>query len=69
MELGLYRQPIINFQGPKLKGTTATASSHIFIFQVNLVIFQPRNFLSPPNNFQLFQLSTYLFIQTLLIQP
>ena len=79
MELKLYRQPIINFQGHSDR-----FSSHIlFIFQVNLFIFQPRNFLLPPNNFQIFQLSTYLlitiiiwafrpernFIQTLLIQP
>ena len=55
MELGLYRQPIINIQEPKSKGATATASSHILlIFQVNLVIFQPRSFLLPPNNFLLF---------------
>ena len=32
------------------------------IFQVNLAFFQPLNFLSPRNNFQLFQLSTYLLI-------
>ena len=68
---------------PKSKRNTATASSHIkFTFRVNLIIFQSRDFLLPPNNFQLFQLSTYLlitiiiwafrlegnFIQTLLIQ-
>ena len=84
MELGLYRQPVINFQRPKSTGTTATASLHIsFVFQVNLVIFQSRNFLLPANNFQLFQRSTYSlttvviwmfrfegnYIQTLLIQP
>ena len=55
MELGFYRQPIINIQEPKSKGAIATASSHILlIFQVNFVIFQPRSFLLPPNNFQLF---------------
>ena len=69
MELGLYCQPIINFQGPKSNGTnrgmyvkilicsrfwknstsTTDSSPMSSIFQVNLVFFQPPNFLLPRN--------------------
>ena len=69
MELGLYRQPVINFQGHKPRRQASECRSKFqFVvnvgkiqFQRQLVFFQPPDFLSPQNNFQLFQLSTDLF--------
>ena len=69
MELGLYRQPVINFQGHKPRRQAGECRSKFqFVvnvgkiqFQRQLVFFQPPDFLSPQNNFQLFQLSTDLF--------
>ena len=69
IELGLYRQPVINFQGHKPRRQASECRSKFqFVvnvgkiqFQRQLVFFQPPDFLSPQNNFQLFQLSTDLF--------